>query len=131
MKKKLRTLRIVFSNMFRDKLCLTANECEISAYFFSVIGMCRTSIRYTKCGLLTIDTTSDIKASLYMSVAVSLLRLRKPDSAERYFETACLLLRQQEISDTLTIHNARKNKERYDKITAQLDSTKENSVSEH
>ena len=109
----LRLFSFFVLNIFRDKLDLTPEECELSAYIFSVCGMCHHSIYYCDAGLAKTGITSDVKASLCMSMALSLLTLKKKDDAERYFETAHTLLRQQYRSKSGAILNAQKNKMRY------------------
>ncbi len=108
------------SNMFRNKLDLTPEDCEVSAYLFSILSMCNRSICYCEFGLNKVGITSDTKASLRMSMAVSLLKLKKKNDAERYFEASSVLLRQQNRSETPTISNAVKNEARYRKVLVEL-----------
>jgi len=108
--------KIFLTNIVKDEYCLTAKECEVSAYLLSILGFCERSIRYCDLGLEKCETTKGIKASLRMSMALSSLKMKKKHDAERYFEASLLLLRDLKDVHTKQVCNARKSKTRYDKL---------------
>ncbi|MFC1721263.1 hypothetical protein ACFLY0_02480 [Patescibacteria group bacterium] len=142
MKKKIAELRVktrVFfqttatfiSNMFRNKLDLTAEECEVSAYIWSVLGWCKTATRYGESGLKKTCCIGRLRASLCMSIALSQLRLNDKTLANTSYEIARIILKSQNWDDTQAISNAKKNKKRYEQALGRISDLDDERITEH